>query len=188
MIRAVLLIAFIITFSTVTIAGDLTTYWNSEHNYGIAYPSEWKPDADKKFMESDTFSVMNNANDLAINVMAKKLSMRSGEHYRSISDIPNAKEELSNVLKSQFNIASIQSGTTQLSNEPALWFAYSFVHKSLDKEVWIYAYQISCLKNDTIYTITAKVSGLSQDQSINKYQKYWSIISTIITSFTFVYF
>jgi hypothetical protein len=186
MLRITLLIFFYMTTSTASIAGDLTTYWNSANNYGIAYPSEWKPDADKKFIENDAFVVGNNQGDLGINVMAKKLSVRSGEHYRSITDIPNAKEELSSFLKSQFHIISIDSGKTQLSSEPSLWFAYTFVHKALDKEVWFYSYQISCLKNDTIYTITAKVSGLSQNQAKNKYDKYWSLISTIITSFYFV--
>lgn len=165
-------------------AAELITHWNSKFHYGIAYPSNWKVETVGPFFEQDAFSVMNDAKDVDISVMAKHFSPENSNRYRSITDLPNAKEELLELIRSNVGGTSVQSGVTQLSNEPALWFTYQFVHKSLDREAWFAAYQLSCLKNDVIFTITAKVSGGSQEQAASNYRRYSPAISRTIATFT----
>lgn len=185
MLRLLYMVLLLVVSSSAVAAGDLQTYWNTRFGYGIAYPSTWKPAKVGPFFEQDSFSIFNVAEDLNINVMVKQFSPQNRGLYHSITDIPNAKDELSGVIQSENHGSSIQAGTTQLSNEPALWFTYLFVHRSLGNEVWFATYQLSCLKNDVIFTITAKVSGRSQEEVIRKYKEFWPTIVQTISTFTF---
>ena len=156
MTRVALFFLSCLLFSGAVGAEDLKTYWNPKYPYGIAYPSSWTITTVGTFMEQDTFSVMNGANDVNINVMANQVSLENRGRYRSITDIPNAMKELSDVIRTQNGSSAIQSGTTLVSNEPALWFKYFRVHRSLSQEVWFAIYQLSSLRNDVTYTITGR--------------------------------
>lgn len=185
MIRSLLVFLFLALSFSVGVASELQSYWNSQFGYGIAYPSDWKIVSPGSSSENVSFSLSNEGKRSNIHVVSQRFSPQNRGLYRSISDIPNAKVELSDIIRDEFHGISIQSGTTQLSNEPALWFTYSFVQRSLGHEVWFAAYQMSCLKNDVIFTITAKVWGLSQDEAIRNYNGLWPTIERTLSTFTF---
>ena len=187
MIRAALLATFLAWLSVAATAApdDLTEYWSSEYHYGIAYPSNWKVEPANKFDGSEVFSVLNSAMDVNINVLAKRLSPQNKGRYRTIADMPDAKEYFATLIRDEIGGVSIQSGITQISNEPALWFTYSMVRKSLNREVWFSVYQIQVLRKDISYSISAKVSGLSREQAVAKYKKYLPTINRTIASLTF---
>lgn len=66
-----------------------------------------------------------------------------------------------------------------------LWFTYDFVQRSLGHEFWFSAIQFSCLRNDVIFTITAKVSAPTQAEAARKYKDNWPAIERTLATITF---
>lgn len=185
MLLRILTVALIVSHALVASAGDRTTYWNKAFAYGISYPAGWKPGTMGEFMEQDAFSVLSPTDDTNINVMAKRFSPENRGHYRTIRDIPDAEKGLADVIRTDNPGTTVQSGATQLSNVPALWFTYLTAHGSLNREIWVAVYQVSCLKNDIIYTLTAKVVGATQQDAIAKYKRSWPTIEQTLVTFAF---
>lgn len=180
MSRSIALILTIVFFAATVAAGDFASYRNSPYKYAIIYPADWK----KAREEGKVFSVLNKSRDANINVVADELAPNDKRRYNRITDIPNIREEMTALIKQMTKTPSVESGTTVLSNETALWFKFHYIHRSLDVELYFVVYQIAVLKNDNRYTITAKVSGLSKKEADTKFNKYWPTIKTSIASFT----
>lgn len=180
MSRSIALILAIVFFAATVAADDFATYRNSQFNYAIIYPIDWKIARD----DGKVFSVLNKSSDVNINVVADKLSPSEKGSYNSITDIPNIREEMTALIKQMAKIPSVESGSTVLSNEPALWFKYHYIHRSLNVELYLVVYQVAVLKNDNRYNITAKVMGPSKEQVVTKFSKYWPTIKTSLISFT----
>lgn len=161
-------------------ADDFASYRNSSYKYAIIYPADWKKARD----DGKVFSVLNKSNDVNINVVIEEVSPPDRGHYKSITDIPNVRELLTEQIRQTLKMELSDSGTTVLSNETALWSRFYYTHRSLDVEVWFVVYQIVTLKNDIFYTIGAKVSGLSKKEADTKFKKYWPTIKTSLVSFT----
>lgn len=178
--RRISFILAIVFFASTVTAGDFATYRNSQFKYAIIYPTGWKIAND----DGKVFSVLNNSSDVNINVVADQLTTDDKIHYNRITDIPNIREEMTASIKKAAKIPTVESGTTVLSNEPALWFKFNYIHRSIDVELYFVVYQVSVLKNDNRYTITAKVSGPSKVEAETKFNKYWPTIKTSIVSFT----
>lgn len=175
-------IAFVLStliMATVGNAGDFSTYRNSQYKYAIIYPADWKIARD----DGKVFSVLNKSKDININVVAEELEP-SDRRYKRITDIPNIREDMTSSIRRMAKTPSVESGSTILSNEPALWFKYYYFHQSLDVELFFDIYQIVLLKNDIKYIITAKVSGMSRKLASTKFEKYRPIIKKAMISFT----
>lgn len=180
MSRSIAFILAIVFFDATVAADDFATYRNSQYKYAIIYPIDWKIARD----DGKVFSVLNKASDVNINVVADKLTPNDKRQHNRITDIPNIREEMTALIKQMAKTPSVESGTAVLSNEPALWFKFHYIHRSLDVELFFVVYQIAVLKNDNRYTITAKVSGPSKVEAETKFNKYWPTIKTSIVSFT----
>lgn len=184
MLRLIFLIISIIFLPSVVSAVELTTYWHPMYNYGIAYPSDWKPNSADSKIKQDDFSLSNRSGDASIYITADRFSEQNRGKYRNIYEVPSVENDLSDMIKNDMKGMSIKSGKAALSNEPAFWFTYYFYHDSLNTRIWFSAYQIVCLKNEIIYTITAKVIGNSREQSTINFSNNWETIRNIITTFT----
>lgn len=178
-LRSVVFIFTIVISATGGYAADFSSYRNSSYKYAIIYPADWKIARD----DGKVFSVLNKSKDVNINIVAEELGPNDRQ-YKKITDIPNIKKDLVALIKQMTKTPSVESGTTILSNESALWFKFRYVHKSLDVELNFIVYQIAVLKNDNRYTLTAKVSGSSKREAENKFNKFWPTIKTSLTSFT----
>lgn len=180
MSRNIAFILAIVFFATTVAAVDFASYRNSPYKYAIIYPVDWKIARD----DGKVFSVLNKSLDVNINIDAEELAPNDKRKYSRITDIPNIREGLAALIKQMTKTSSVESGTTVLSNEKALWFKFLYIHRSLDVELYFVVYQIAVLKNDNRYTITAKVSGPSKKEAETKFNKYWPTIKTSISSFT----
>lgn len=180
MSRSITIILICLFFATTVAADDFSTYRNSPHKYAIIYPTDWKIARD----DEKVFSVLNKSVDVNINVVVEELDPNDKKQYNRITDVPNIREELASLIKQMTKAPSVESGTTVLSNETALWFMFYYIHRSLDVKLYFLVYQIEVLKNDKMYTITAKVSGHSKKEADTKFNKYWPTIKTSLVSFT----
>jgi hypothetical protein len=184
MFRLIFLIISIIFLPSVLSAVELTTYWHPMYNYGIAYPSDWKPNSVDNRIKQDDFSLSNRSGNASIYITSDRFSEQNRGKYKNLYEVPSVENGLSDMIRNDMKGMSIDSGKTMLSNEPALWFTYYFYHDSLDTRIWFSAYQIVCLKNDIIYTLTVKVTGSSREQSEINYSNNWETIRNILMTFT----
>lgn len=169
----------ILSFAATVIANDFTEYRNTQYHYALIYPADWEVARN----DGRVFSVLNNFSDVNINVVPDEYTPSEIAELGEPNDIRDLKNEMTSALR-QISKIKFESGETVLSNEPALWFKYFYIHKSLDVELYFIIYQISLFKNNITYTITAKVSGSSAEEAQEKFDNNWQTIKKSFVSFT----
>ena len=165
-----------IIFSSTVVAADIKSYRNEQFHYGFAYPADWHYSTQTGVVMSVSKGVAN------INVTVQPVSPQNRGKYKSLYDEPSVVEYLIDNARNTFKADVLGAGKTVLSDNDAVWLKYVFIHKSLDKEVWIAGYQVTALRNDTIYTITTKVAGRSKREALSIFDKTWPIFKNSIVS------
>lgn len=174
---------FLFCIDTTFAANKLISYRNDNFNYGIAYPANWETSNQSSVMQNNVFSIINK-DAVNVNVAAKLLGNDNRGKYNNITDVPNIRHEMKKLAESQIGCKVLGSGYTTLSNRKAIWQKTVYHHKSLNQEVVIVVYQVQALKNDVIYTLTAKVASINEVSANRKFNKYWNEMKNIMITFS----
>lgn len=163
-------------------ASESIKHWDSKYRYGIEYPGDWKNPKSALLVESSTFTLVNPSGDIQLDIVAQQIHTANGE--KNITDIKGITEYFTASIMDQFNTASTKSGVTFLANQPAIWLRYSANRATMNTTVFLTAYQISIMKNNIMYTLTAKSVNDSLMDANAVFNNNWPAIDRIIQSFT----
>jgi hypothetical protein len=166
-----------LVFSSTAIAADFKEYRKDQSHYGIALPADWHYSSENSDMIATASSGL-----ASINVTVEPYSSQNRRKIRSISDEPNMVQRCIDTLKNALKADVLQTGKTVLSNNDAVWLKYVFVQKSLDIEPWFVAYSAIAIRNDNIYTVTARAAGRSKREALAMFDKTWPIFKISIVS------
>ena len=167
----------VLLFSSTAIAADFKEYWAAQAHYGIAFPADWRYKSENNNMIATTSSGL-----ASINVTVAPYSSQNSRKIRSVSDEPNMMQRFIYTVKKAVNADVLQTGKTVLSNNDAVWVKYIFVQKSLDMELWFVAYSAIAIRNDNMYTVTARAAGQSKREALAMFDKTWPIFKISIVS------
>ena len=178
-----IVIVVLFCFDTANASSKMISYRNNNFNYGIAYPSNWETSNQSSVMQNNVFSVTNK-DAVNVNVAAKLLGNDNRGRYNNITDVPNIRQNMKKLAETQIGCKVLGSGYTTLSNRKAIWQKSVYHHNSLNQEVAIVVYQVQALKDDVLYTLTAKVVSVNECSANRKFNKYWNQIKNIIFTFS----
>lgn len=163
-------------------ASESIKHWDSKYRYGIEYPDDWKNPKSAILIGSSSFTLVNPSGDIELDIVAQEINTTNGE--KSITDIKGAAEYFTANIMDQFNTASTKSGVTFLADQPALWLRYSANRTTMNTTVFLTAYQISIMRNNIMYSITARSVNNSLMEANAVLNNNWPAIDRIIQSFT----
>jgi hypothetical protein len=156
------------------------TYRNAQYGFSISFPGGWA------LFEKDGVKPVVGARNKSgdrITVTIDPLSAEYKGRYKDITKIPGYSEYNRNVITRVLTGYILDGGVSRLNNNTATWIKFALVRKSGDKKTYAVVYQIQTLKEDHIYTITAKLSGKDRTAAIKRFYKLWPVLEKAIFSF-----
>lgn len=163
----------------------LKTHWNKRLAYGFTYPASWRTNTDPGSDGSDSFSAYSPGSDANINIKVSRLppDMRQ---YQSILDIPNVERDIQKHVRDELGAKDVTAGSTTLSNTEALWIKSFSVQRTLGREGWFSMYQLMCIRDGRLYTITTSALGRSQKEADKRFESYWPTFYESLMGFIFL--
>ncbi len=156
------------------------TYRSPRYGFNISFPEGWT------LFEKDGVKPLVGAGNKSgdrITVTIDPLSAEYKGRYKDITKIPGYTEYNRNVITRVLRGYILDGGVSRLNNHTALWLKFALVRKSGDKKNYAVVYQIQTLKENHIYTITAKLSGKGRTGAIKRFYKLWPVLEKAIFSF-----
>jgi hypothetical protein len=156
------------------------TYRSAQYGFNISFPEGWT------LFEKDGVKPLAGARNKSgdrITVTTDPLSAEYKGRYKDITKIPGYTEYNRNVITRVLRGYILDDGVSRLNNNTALWIKFALVRKSGDKKIYAVVYQIQTLKENHIYTITAKLSGKGRTGAIKRFYKLWPALEKAIFSF-----
>ncbi len=181
LVLAIALIGHLFIRISCTEASD-NTYRSPRYGFKISFPEGWT------LFEKDGVKPLVGAGNKSgdrITVTVDPLSAEYKGRYKDITEIPGYTEYNRNVITRVLRGYILDSGESRLDNNTALWIKFALVRKSGDKKTYAVVYQIQTLKENHIYTITAKLSGKGRTGAIKRFYKLWPALEKTIFSFRF---
>jgi len=178
-VLAIALISHLLIQISYSEASD-NTYRNAQYGFNISFPEGWalfEKDGDKPVV-----GAKNKSGD-KITVTIDPLSAEYKGRYKDITKIPGYSEYNRNVITRVLRGYILDGGVSRLNNNTAIWIKFALVRKSVDKKTYAVVYQIQTLKNDLIYTITAKLAGKARTAAVKRFYKLWPVLEKAIFSF-----
>ena len=170
-----------VVYSRLTLsAGHGNRYQSAIHGFSISFPEDWR-----FFERNGAKPVVGATNRLGagIFVTIDPLSEKHRGRYKDISEIPGYLEFNKSIITKGLRGYIIDNGTIDISNTRGTWIKFALIRKTSTPHKYIIIYQIQTLKNDLIYTTTARVAGSDRNGALKRFAKLWPTLKKSLLSF-----